>query len=266
MSGQPSCSSVRTPRTKITYDNARFRRLRHHPNRVSDSFVMDKSPLRSAFSSLKWPGYALSALGLLQQTIHWGWSLLDVGGRLDVLWRIAESLGGTPALLTTAILWPWTGIILIVSGVLYVVFVGEPSSGVQRHHWWPYVGWAIAGIVFASMAGAAIIGYVELYIRTEIAKGITGVERGSSPAENDQGRPQRPLSSQDQHLQPDQMRILMAELPKLRQSISGVPIAYVQYDSESLSVANQFFGLFQRSGIGANLITEIPSGPEEEGL
>lgn len=31
-------------------------------------------------------------------------------------------------------------------------------------------------------------------------------------------------------------------------------------------MANQFFGLFQRSGIGANLITEIPSGPEEEGL
>jgi hypothetical protein len=123
----------------------------------------NKWSFRSAFSIRKWPGYALWFLGLVQTSIHWGWfTLLDNIGRLDMLWRAAESAGGTPAMLTTAILWPWTGIILIVFGVLYVVFVGEPPSGVQRHPWWPYVGWAIVAFVFVSMVGTAIYGAVAL--------------------------------------------------------------------------------------------------------
>jgi hypothetical protein len=148
------------------------------------------SSLRAAFSIRKWPGYALSLLGLVQTFLHWGWfTLLDNIGRLDILWRAAESIGGTPAMLTTVILWPWTGVILIVSGVLYVIFVCEPTGGVQRHHWWPYVGWAIAAFVFVAMAGTALYGALELHIRSEIAKGIAGVQRGASPAENSQGAP-----------------------------------------------------------------------------
>ena len=235
--------------------------------RIESAIIgMDKSSLRSAFSPRKWPGYALSLLGLGQTLYHWGWSLLDIGGRLDTLWRIAESVGGTPAMLTTAILWPWTGIILIISGVMYVVFVGEPTSGVQRHHSWPYVGWAIAAFVFVSMAGTALYGAMELHIRSEIAKGIAGVARGTTPSENNQAHPQRPLSLEDLRLQPDQIRILKEELPKLRGSLNQITIAYVQFDSETLSVANQYFSVFERSGIPPQLITAPPSGPEEEGV
>lgn len=239
--------------------------LHDHANRVRD-IDMDKLSFRSAFSVRKWAGYALSLLGLVQQSIYWGWSLLDIGGRLDFLWHIAESAGGTPAMLTTAIFWPWTGIILIASGVLYVVFVGEPTSGVQRHHWWPYVGWGIAGFVFASMAGTALYGAAELYIRSEIAKGIAGVSRGASPAENNQAHPQRPLVSENQVLQPDQIRILKEELPTLRQFINHISIAYTSSDAETLGVAGQYIRLFERSGITASQTTMDPSGPDDEGI
>jgi hypothetical protein len=110
-----------------------------------------KSSLRFAFSYRKWAGYAISLLGVVQLLIHWGWYLLNVGGNLDLSWHVAEHLGVTTSMLATAILWPWTGIILIVIGVLYVIFIGEPPSGVQRHQAWPYVGWAIFAFVFASM-------------------------------------------------------------------------------------------------------------------
>jgi hypothetical protein len=69
---------------------------------------------------------------------------------------MSQSLGDTTALMTTVILWPWTGIIMIASGVLYVILVGEPTSGAQRHHWWPYVGWAIVAFIFVSMALLAL--------------------------------------------------------------------------------------------------------------
>jgi hypothetical protein len=50
--------------------------------------------IRWLFSWRKLPGLALSALGLV-------WRLADYFGRLDVLARVAESVGGTPALVAT---------------------------------------------------------------------------------------------------------------------------------------------------------------------
>jgi hypothetical protein len=244
-------------RPAITYT------LRDHANRVRD---MDMASLRSAFSPRKWPGYALTLLGLGQTFVHYGWDVLHIGGRLDVLWRVAESLGATTALVTSVILWPWTGIILIVSGVLYVVFVGEPTIGVQRHHWWPYVGWAIVAFVFVSMALPALYGALELYIRSEIAKGIAGAPRGESPAENNQAHPQRPLSQENRNLQPDQTRILKEELPKLRQFITYISIAYVPIDAESQGITGEYAKLFERSGIHPSSFGLEPNGPEDQGL
>lgn len=64
-----------------------------------------------------------------------------------------------------------------------------------RHPVLPYVGWAIVAFVFVSMATTALYGAIELYIRSEIAKGIAGVPRGTSPAENTKSHPQRPFRS-----------------------------------------------------------------------
>jgi hypothetical protein len=222
--------------------------------------------LRSALSPRKWPGYALSLLGLWKMAIHYGWDILDIGGRLDVFWRIAESLGATTALVTTIILWPWTGIILIAAGVLYVIFVGEPPAGVQRHHGWQYVGWAIVAFVFVSMAIPAIYGAIELHIRTEIAKGIAGAPRDASPAENNPAHPQRPLTQQSRDLQPDQTRILIEELPKLRPFMKEIYIAYAPFDGETQAIAAQYDKIFERSGIHPNSLSRAPNGPEDQGL
>jgi hypothetical protein len=222
--------------------------------------------LWSALSPRKWPGYALSLLGIGLSGLRYGWDFLDIGGRLDVFWRIAEGLGATTGLVTAIILWPWTGILLIAAGVLYVVFVGEPPTGVQRHHGWLYVGWGIVAFVFAAMAVPAIYGAIELHIRTEIAKGVAGAPRGASPAENNPDHPQRPLIAQNRILQPDQIRILKEELPKLRPYMKNIPIGWVDNDGETLSMARQYESLFLKSGIVATLFTQPPSGPEDEGL
>jgi hypothetical protein len=137
---------------------------------------------------------------------------------------------------------------------------------VQRHHWWPYVGWAIVAFVFVSMAAPALYGAVELYIRSEIAKGIAGAPRGASPTENNPAHPQRPLSAEDRHLQSDQTRILKEEFPKLHQFVSDVSVAWVPNDNETYVIAHQYMDLFQRNGIVPRELTMEPSGAEDEGL
>lgn len=214
--------------------------------------------LRAALSVRKWPGYAISLLGV-------AWQFLDIGGRLELLWRIVEGMGGTPAAIAAAILWPWTGVLLIAVGLCYSLFVGEPPKGVQRHHWWPYVGWATFALAFVSMAGTAIYGAAEFYIRTEIAKGLAGVPRGA-PDENSPGRAQRPLTVKSRQLQPDQIRLLLQEMPKLRDVMTRVTVALTANDGEALNVFQTYQMIFTRSGLPVRMASFSPRDPEDQGL
>jgi hypothetical protein len=86
---------------------------------------------RSLFTLRRIWGPALTLLGLLLQAARLGWFSLDVLGRLDVLWRIVESMGGSTALVVS-ILTSWQfGVALTIAGLAYTVFVGEPKAGVQ---------------------------------------------------------------------------------------------------------------------------------------
>jgi hypothetical protein len=154
----------------------------------------------------------------------------------------------------------------LLAGILYVVFIGEPTAGVQRHPAWPYIGWAIVAFVIVSIGGTALWGYTQLYIRSEIAKGVAGVERGTSPSENNQAHPQRPLSFENRNLQPNQIRVLNEQLPTLRPFMKTAFIAYTNNDMETLSVADQYVRSFERSGIVPAKLIMDPSGPEDEGL
>jgi hypothetical protein len=103
---------------------------------------------------------------------------------------------------------PWASVTLVVAGIGYLCLVGEPEKGIQRHYWWPYVGWAIFASIFISMI--AIVGYgaTELYIRREISKGIIGVPRNTPDSSM---RRQTAAYSATRVLQPDQIRILTTE-------------------------------------------------------
>jgi hypothetical protein len=154
--------------------------------------------IRSGFSTRKLAGYAISALGLL-------WEIGDWGGRLDFFVRVAESMGATPAMIATAITSPWTGIVLIVTGITYVVFVGEPEKGVQRHPWWPYVGWTIFAVSLISLVYIVGRGALEICVRQEAEKIALGIPRGT-PDENRPNRQQLPLTVPGNDLQPEQQK------------------------------------------------------------
>ena len=50
-------------------------------------------------------------------------------------------------------------IMLLVSGIAYLIFVGQPEKGVQRHPFWPYLTWSIFGLCFAATIVVASVGY-----------------------------------------------------------------------------------------------------------
>jgi len=147
--------------------------------------------------------------------------------------------------------------------VSYVIFVGEPEKGIQRHHWWPYVGWLIFAASFVTIVAVTGYGAIEFYIRQEIAKGTAGIPRNEvgSPA-----RPQAPLIATDQHLMPDQERILLQELPRLRSLITRIQVAQSANDPPAFGVTDQYMRLFTRSGVSPQKIFIDPRGPEDQGI
>jgi hypothetical protein len=153
-----------------------------------------------------------------------------------------------------------------LAGFIYLAIVGYEGTSIVRHRIVPIVGWVVLGVCVVSVVVTAGVGATEIYILTEIAKGVAGVPRDTSPATNNQTRPQRPLQSQSRFLQPDQVRILLEELPKLRQFASHMIIATAPNDNEAVDVARQYFPLFDRSGIRTSGATIYPNGPEDEGI
>jgi hypothetical protein len=94
-------------------------------------------------------------------------------------------------------------------------------EGTQRHAWWPYVAASVFFICLAALTAGAVYGALELYIRKQIAEGVAGIPRG--PEASDPNRPQTPFTKGNWGgITPDQMRVLVQELPKL-------PLTYLQF-------------------------------------
>jgi hypothetical protein len=222
--------------------------------------------LVSLFSFRRIWGPALTILGLVSQAAHWGWQSLDTLGRLDVLWRAVETMGGSPAMIA-AVISSWQfSLALIIIGVGYTVFVGEPQNGTQRHAWWPYLAASVFFVCVATMATVAIYGAMELYIRREIAIGVAGLPRESPDATNP-NRSQTPLTVDNWgSLTPDQSRILLQGLSKITFLNSTVMFSSVPNDNTGYAFWRQFNQIFARNGINATRMDQFPRGPKEEGL
>ena len=101
----------------------------------------------------KLPGWAWVGLAIVTRVPDWV-------GRAD-FWRSAIGhLEGNFAVLPSIVASPYFSVGLLIIGLAYLVFVGEPKRGVQRHAWWPYVGWisiGVFGLVIFSAFEAGII-------------------------------------------------------------------------------------------------------------
>lgn len=132
----------------------------------------------------------------------------DWNSRHEFWLQVAKSSGGRLAMVAEALAWPYFSPTLAIVGVLYLLLVGQPKKSVQRHPLFPIIGWISVTICFAAIVVTAGFGAAEAYIRTEIAKGISGISRDTPdvPSPN-----QRPLLEINYELQPDQIRILLLE-------------------------------------------------------
>jgi hypothetical protein len=121
----------------------------------------------------KLPAWAVIALLVLQQIPDWK-------SRYDFWLAAAKSLGGAPAMIASIIGSPYFGLIAGVMAGAYIVLIGEPKTKTQRHHWWPYIGWSIFGILLTVMVVAGIVGYVEIYIKQEVGSRDEAIQRQSA--------------------------------------------------------------------------------------
>jgi hypothetical protein len=224
--------------------------------------------IRALFSWRKIWGWAVTVFGLVTQAIHWGWFSLDVFGRLDVAWRVVETMGGTAALAAT-VLSSWQfSLCLIVVGLSYLIFVGEPEAGVKRHPALPYLAASILFICIAAMGSIAIYGWYELQLRTAYAEGASGIPRNSSPSNPKTLGNQRPLvSDAPRNLAPDQQRILITEGGRMHEDLGTFMLAFLSTDSDTRAYANEFQGALARAAINAAFNAQPNLGdPNDEGL
>jgi hypothetical protein len=191
-----------------------------------------------------------------------GWAMLilaivigvpDRKSRYEFWLATAQSTGSRIAMFAPILGHPYFPGVLAFVGIIYLVIVGFPGEGVIRHKWLPFAAWATLAVCVSVMIVTAGFGWTEFYIRREIAKGNAGIPR-NTPDENNPNRQQVPLSTVGQNLQPDQIRILLAEFPRLRQLVKKILFTYPPDNNESYSIYTQYKDVLVRSGIDANVI------------
>jgi hypothetical protein len=229
------------------------------------------SAIKRALSIFSWRkiwGLGIMLLGLPGQLIHWGWVSLDFLGRVDVFWHIVESMGGSRALVANFISSWQFSLGLIVVGLLYLIFVGEPRAGVQRHPSLPYVAASIFLICLTTMASVAVYGWFESQQRKAYAEGASGIPRNDSPSNPQTPSNQRPLYAPgNRQLTSDQQRLLIAEGGRMHDALSGIPIKYLDTDMEAYGYASSFNATFARAAIQTGGVSGQPLGePGREGI
>jgi hypothetical protein len=117
------------------------------------------------FGRIKLPGWAAILFAIITGIPDWK-------SRLDFWLGAVVAAGGYLGMVAAAIASPYFSPGLALAGLAYLLFVGEPKKGVQRHPWWPYVGWSIVSICFAATALTAIIGGVQISIKQQVGQQI----------------------------------------------------------------------------------------------
>ena len=192
----------------------------------------------------------------------------DWNSRYEFWLSVVKAMGGHMSLVASILLWRYFPVALAGVGAVFLLVGWNQKYPAQRHPLVPIVGWVCFAVCVVTITLTAAYGWHEITLREAYDQGRAGTPRGT-PDENNPNRPQKPLFSNTSmySLSPDQIRILLLELPKLK------PLIRVAYFSKTpndlgppLSLYHQFEDVFIRSGISPALISEDPRGPEEEGL
>ncbi len=150
--------------------------------------------------------------------------------RLDFWFGTVEAMGGylgDAAVVLGSTYFRW-GILIIALG--YLVFVGEPKRGVQRHPWWPIVGWSVLGACLTAITITLGAGYFEMRVRHGISE--------------------RPLIINQRSLTLSEKDCLRREILESG-ALNGrkISVGAVNADREGMYYAKQFLDLFGDLGI-----------------
>lgn len=124
-----------------------------------------RRPLRLV-SKPKMPGWTVLLLLALREIPDWK-------GRIDFWLDTAKDAGGYAGMAAQVINSPYFSLGMAGAGVLWLAFAGEPRRGVQRHIWFPYLGWTIAGLLFTAIALTSGWGALQLYVTEEVTRRTT---------------------------------------------------------------------------------------------
>jgi hypothetical protein len=87
---------------------------------------------------IKLPGWLFLLLAIIMAIPDWK-------SRYEFWLEVAKSSGGQLAMVANVLAWPYFSPALAIAGVLYLLLVGQPKKGVQRHPLIPIIGWVILG-------------------------------------------------------------------------------------------------------------------------
>lgn len=122
------------------------------------------------FGRIKLPGWAAILFAIITGIPDWK-------SRLDFWLGAVVAAGGYLGMVAAAIESPYFSPGLALAGLAYLLLVGEPKKGVQRHPWWPYVGWSVVSICFAATVITAIIGGVQITIKQQVGQQIKDFQK-----------------------------------------------------------------------------------------
>jgi hypothetical protein len=120
----------------------------------------------------KLPAWAVLILLVIKEVPGWR-------SRYEFWVAAAKTLGGAPGMIASSIDSTYFAPIAATMAAAYIILIGEPKKA-QRHHWWPYIGWTVFGVLLTSMVVTGIIGYVEIYVKEEVGKRDEVIQKQSA--------------------------------------------------------------------------------------
>ena len=159
--------------------------------------------------------------------------LPDWNSRFQFWLQAAKFSGGIPGALATALLWPYAAVVIAGLGLLSLAAFEVRDRKLAASAISVAFAWFSLVVCAIAIGSTAVYGYVQIYIKREIAAGMAGLPRNASSL-TDPNRPQKPLYSASRILLPDQQRVLLDVLPKLKPLLNSVSLAYDWDDGEPL--------------------------------
>jgi hypothetical protein len=118
--------------------------------------------VKRLFTAPKLPAWAVILLLIIEYIPDWK-------SRYDFWLGVAKSLGGETGVAAALVASPFFNLALLTSAILWMIFVGEPKKGIQRHSSLTAIGWGMFGLSLTIIVLTVGAGAIEAYVQEEVS-------------------------------------------------------------------------------------------------